>query len=118
MHFSRDYGAGFVLTKLQKQILEGLRLAHRAKYKDVFNKSSWMIYTFRISALASCFALSPASMQSSVRRIPQVGTEILVLCVQDVLYTGFAGRLYGCSRLITSGTSYLAKIGHKKITIF
>ncbi len=29
--------------------------------------------------------------------------------VQDVLYSGFTGRLYGCSRLITSGTSNLAK---------
>ena len=32
--------------------------------------------------------------------------------VQEVRYTGFAGRLYGCSRLITSGTSYPAKTGY------
>ena len=100
--FPRDSRTSAMLTKLQEQILDSRRLAHRAKYKDVFSKSSCMIYTFRISALASCFALSPASMQSSARRIPQVGTEILVLYVQDVLYTGFVG----------------AKIGHKKITIF
>ena len=29
-------------------------------------------------------------------------------------YVDFAGRLYGCNRLITSGTSYLAKTGDKK----
>ena len=34
--------------------------------------------------------------------------------VQDVLYSGFAGRLYGCSRLITSRTSNLAKTGYVK----
>ena len=34
--------------------------------------------------------------------------------VQEVLYSGFAGRLYGCSRLITSGTSNLAKTGYVK----
>ena len=34
--------------------------------------------------------------------------------VQEVRYSGFAGRLYGCSRLITSGTSNLAKTGYVK----
>ena len=34
--------------------------------------------------------------------------------VQDVRYSGFAGRLYGCSRLITSGTSNPAKTGYVK----
>ena len=34
--------------------------------------------------------------------------------VQDVRYSGFAGRLYGCSRLITSGTSNPAKTGDVK----
>ncbi len=31
---------------------------------------------------------------------------------QEVLYSGFAGRVYGCSWLITSGTSNLAKTGY------
>jgi len=33
---------------------------------------------------------------------------------QDVLYAGYAGRLYGCSRLITSGTSNPAITGDVK----
>jgi len=107
---SRDCSVGSVLTKLQEQILDSRRLAHRAKYKDVFSKSSCIPHTLRFSALASCFALPPASMQSSA--------GFLCTYVQDVLYAGFAGRLYGCSRLITSGTSYLAKTGQEKITIF
>ncbi len=32
--------------------------------------------------------------------------------VHEVWYSGFAGRLYGYSRLITSGTCYLAKTGY------
>ena len=108
MHFyrqaaprSRDCSIGSVLTKLQEQILDSRRLAHRAKYKDVFSKSSCIPHTLRFSALASCFALPPASMQSSA--------GFLCTYVQDGLYAGFAGRLYGCSQLITSGTSNLAK---------
>jgi hypothetical protein len=34
--------------------------------------------------------------------------------VQDVRYAGYAGRLYGCSRLITSGTSNPAITGDAK----
>ncbi len=36
----------------------------------------------------------------------------ILLFDKDVMYAGFAGRLYGCSRLITSGTSNLAKACH------
>jgi hypothetical protein len=86
MHFPRDCSVGSVL------------------------ESSCMTYTLRLSALASCFALLPASMQSSAR--------FPCTYVQDVLYAGFAGRLYGCNRLITSGTSYLAKTSHEETTIF
>ena len=32
--------------------------------------------------------------------------------VQEVRYSGFAGRVYGCSRLNTSGTSNLVKTGY------
>ena len=37
--------------------------------------------------------------------------------VQEVRYSGFAGRLYGCSRLITSGTSYPAITGYIQYNI-
>jgi len=57
-------------------------------------KSSCIIYTLRFSALASCVALSPASMQSCARCF-------LALMYRDVLYAGIAG----------------AKTGHEKITI-
>jgi len=56
MFFSHDYGVGSttapgvvlppasmqssVLTKLQEQILDSIMLARRAKYMDVFSKSS------------------------------------------------------------------------------
>jgi hypothetical protein len=89
--FSRDSRVSAMLTKLQEQILDSRRLAHKAKYKDVFSKSSCITYTLRFL---------------------RVGLPCTY--VQDVRYAGFAGRLYGCSRLITSGTSYLAKTGHKK----
>jgi len=78
-----------VLTKLQEQILDSFMLARRAKYMDVFSKSSCMSNTLRFSALASCFALSPASMQLSVRCLLELTRKSLFLKAPNRLFGVF-----------------------------
>ena len=46
--------------------------------------SSCILYTLRISALASCFALPPASLQLCAR-------DFLALIAMEGMYAGFAG---------------------------
>ena len=60
---------------------------------------------------------------SDCRKSVQIGKHFPVVSplwrgdavyVMEVLYSGYAGRLYGCSRLITSGTSNPALTGDVK----
>jgi len=62
------------------------------------------------SALASCVALPPPSLASCrFVRLFVNGFRYKRVNAMEGVYSAFARRLYGCSRLIMFGTNYLAK---------